>query len=175
MSIRLQLLQMSSSDKANLIEEQVLRHRDLLPELMACFFSDEVTVAQRAAFVLGHFGRKEPELLLPWLAEIVDAIEHPVHQAIRRNGVRYFAELDAPIDAELEERMIKLCGKFVADANSPTAIGAFSMQFVADRAERYPAAARKLCADLRKRMPKASRGFQNRGAKVLAKLEPEKA
>lgn len=168
MSIRLQLLQTNSSDKANRFEEQILRNRELLPELMACFFSDEVIVAQRAAFVVGHIGRKEPELFVPRLAEIVDAVEKPVHQAIRRNGVRYFAELDGDlIPAILEQRMVALCGEKV-----PTAIGAFSMQFVAERAELYPEAATKLCSDLRKRMPRASPGFQNRARKVLAKLEP---
>lgn len=173
MSIRLQLLQTNSSDKANRFEEQILRNRELLPELMACFFSDEVIVAQRAAFVVGHIGRKEPELFVPWLAEIVDAVEKPVHQAIRRNGVRYFAELDGDlIPAILEQRMVALCGEYVGDEKVPTAIGAFSMQFVAERAELYPEAATKLCSDLRKRMPRASPGFQNRARKVLAKLEP---
>ncbi|MFK7767180.1 MAG: hypothetical protein AB8B55_08155 [Mariniblastus sp.] len=173
MSIRSHLLEQHSRANADRILAMVLDNLDLLPELMACFFSDEITVAQRASQVVGDLGRQEPSLLLPWLEELVEATEKPVHQAIRRNAVRYFSELDEPIPSELETKMINLCGPFVSDPEVPTAIGAFAMQFIAVRADRYPTAAFKLCDDLRKRMPTASAGFQNRGRKLLKMLEPD--
>ena len=109
---------------------------------------------------------------MPWITDIVDAIENPVHQAIRRNGVRFFSELAKPLPAKIEKRLIRMCGQFVADRNVDVAIGVFSMSFIADRADRYPAEANQLCRDLRDRMPDASSGFANRANKVLKQLEP---
>ena len=93
MNLRKQLLVAYSRNNADIVMTHVQAHPESLPELMACFFSDEVTVAQRAAQVVGDIGRASPELLKPWWSEMVDASVNPVHQAIRRNTTRYFSEL----------------------------------------------------------------------------------
>ena len=141
-----------------------------LVELMACFFSDEVLVAQRAAHVVGLLGREDPQLLVPWWDELVQSAANPIHDAIRRNAIRYFSEQPEPLPKKLETRLIKLCGQFVADEKYSIAVGAFAMQFIADRATEYPHAAQKLCRDLRRRMDAASPGFRNRAEKILVKL-----
>lgn len=171
LSVRHELLLEHSRANADRIVGLVADDESLLVELMVCLFSDEVTVAQRAAFAVGIYGREYPARLLPWLEDLVGAIANPVHQAIRRCGVRYMSELTEPIPKSLEKRMIGLCVGFVADPETETAIGAFAMQFVADRSERYPAAAKTLIRDLKKRFPSASAGFQNRAGKLLKKLE----
>ena len=171
MIVREQLLVANSRANADRVLAMVGDDPELLVQLMVCFLGHEVRVAQRAAQVVGDFGRRDPDLLLPWLSDIVDAIENPIHQAIRRNGVRFFSELAEPLPAELEKRLIRMCGQFVADRNVDVAIGAFSMSFIADRADRYPAEANQLCKDLRDRMPDASSGFANRANKVLKQLE----
>jgi hypothetical protein len=171
MKVREQLLQENSRANADRVLAMIDDDLELVVELMGCFLSDEVVVAQRASQVFGDLGRRAPDLLLPWLNKIVDAIEEPIHQAIRRNGVRFFSELDEPIPPKLEARLISMCGGFVADRNVDVAIGAFSMSFVADRCDQYPEAAKKLCDDLRDRMPDASSGFANRARKVIKQLE----
>ena len=170
MNVREQLLIANSRANADRVLAMVGDDPELLVQLMVCFLSDEVRVAQRAAQVVGDLGRRDPDLLLPWLGEIVDAIENPIHQAIRRNGVRFFSELAEPLPAAMEKRLIRMCGQFVADRNVDVAIGAFSMSFIADRANRYPAEAIQLCKDLRDRLPDASSGFANRANKVLKQL-----
>ena len=172
MIVRKQLLVANSRVNADRVLAMVGDDPELLVQLMVCFLGDEVRVAQRAAQVVGDFGRRNPDPLLPWLSDIVDAIENPIHQAIRRNGVRFFSELAEPLPAKIEKRLIRMCGQFVADRNVDVAIGAFSMSFIADRADRYPAEANQLCKDLRDRMPDASSGFANRANKVLKQLAP---
>ncbi len=172
MIVREQLLVANSRANADRVLALVRDDPKLMVQLMVCFLSDEVRVAQRAAQVVGDVGRHDPDLLLPWLDDIVDAIENPIHQAIRRNGVRFFSELAKPLPAKLEKRLIRMCGQFVADRNVDIAIGAFSMTLIANRADRYPTEAKQLCKDLRERLPDASSGFANRGKKVLKQLEP---
>ena len=172
MIVREQLLVANSRANADRVLAMVGGNPELLVQLMVCFLGDEVRVAQRAAQVVGDFGRRDPDLLLPWLSDIVDAIENPIHQAIRRNGVRFFSELAEPLPAEMEAKLIRMCGQFVADRSVDTAIGAFSMSFIANRADRYPAEAIQLCKNLRNRLPDASTGFANRANKVLKQLAP---
>ena len=170
MIVREQLLVANSRANADRVLAMVMDDPERLVQLMVCFLSDEVCVAQRAAQVVGDVGRRNPDLLTPWLSEIVDAIENPIHQAIRRNGVRLFNELAEPVPADLEKRLIRMCSQFVADRSVDVAIGVFSMSFIADRANRYPAEANQLCKDLRDRMSNASSGFANRANKVLKQL-----
>lgn len=179
MNIRNQLRRAHSRANADLVAGYVLEsetNRDAnaderIVELMTCFLSEEVVVAQRAAQVVGLVGREAPRLLIPWFAELVDAAANPVHEAIRRNAIRYFSETKLPLPRKLEASLIELCNQFVADENVHTAIAAFSMQLVADRAADYPDAAQKLKQGLRQRLPNASAGFQNRAKKILSNLD----
>lgn len=170
MSLRKQLLEAHSRANADLVQAHVTANPELLPELMACFFSDEVTVAQRASQVVGNLGRACPEMLEPYWSGMVDAAITPVHSAIRRSVTRYFSELKIDIPIKLEKLLVDHCTDFVADPNEDVAIGAFSMTFVADRAAQYPQHAERLEQALIRLIPTRSVGFQNRGRKVLRQL-----
>lgn len=170
MNLRKQLLVANSRNNADIVMAHVQGHPESLPELMACFFSDEVIVAQRAAQVVGYIGRDSPEALKPWWNEMVDASANPVHQAIRRNVTRYFSELQLKLPKKLESKLIDDCTNFVADSGEGVAIAAFSMNFVADRAANYPQHAQRLARILVRLLPGRPPGFQNRGRKVLKQL-----
>ena len=170
MNLRKQLLVANSRNNADIVMAHVDAHPESLAELMACFFSDEVVVAQRAAQVVGDIGRASPALLQPWWSEMIDAAAAPVHQAIRRNVTRYFSELELKLPAKVEEKLVDQCINFVADSNEGVAIAAFSMTFVADRAAKYPEHAQRLERVLVRLLPSRPPGFQNRGRKVLKQL-----
>ena len=171
MNLRKQLLEAHSRANADLVQAHVVAHPESLPELMACFFSDEVIVAQRASQVVGNLGRAHPDWLEPYWSEMVASAISPVHSATRRSVTRYFSELKLEIPTTLEKELVDHCTNFVADPNEDVAIGAFSMTFVADRAAQYPQHAQRLEQALILLIPKRSTGFQNRGRKVLKQLE----
>jgi hypothetical protein len=170
MNLRKQLLVANSRNNADVVMRYVQDHPASLNELMACFFSDELIVAQRAAQIVGDLGRACPESLRPWWAEIADASASPVHQAVRRNATRYFSELNLELPKELESKLIEDFIGFVADPNEGVAIAAFSMTFIANRAAHYPEHAARLKRVLVRLMPARSPGFQNRSRKVLKQL-----
>lgn len=175
MNLRKQLLVVNSRNNADIVMTHVQGHPESLSELMACFFSDEVTVAQRASQVVGDIGRASPESLQPWWSEMADASADPVHQAIRRNVTRYFSELQLELPKKLESKLVDDCMNFVADPNVGVAIAVFSMNFVADRAAKHPQHAQRLERVLVRLLPGRSPGFQNHGRKVLRQLADLKA
>lgn len=172
MNIRSQLLSNHSRANADLIQRFVEDNPESLTELMACFFSDEVKVAQRAAMTVGNFGRSHPDLLKPWWDDLATAADDPIHAAIARAVVRYFSELPLTLPASLESRLIQRCVKAVIDPKEKTATSAFAMKFVTDRAARYPEQAKRLNAALIRLIPSGTPGFQNRGRKMIEQLKP---
>ena len=137
---------------------------------MACFLSDEVTVAQRAAQVVGDLGRRNPASLEPWWEEMLQAGQQPVHDAIRRNIARYFSELELTLPRELERSLVRLMTDWACDSQSPVAIVVFSMQFVANRAKRFSDEADQIRAQIESRLPTGSAGFKSRGKMILTQL-----
>ena len=170
MDIRTQLLRKHSRENADFVQQYVEQNPQSLIELMVCFFSEEIKVVQRAAQVVGNFGREHPEALSPWWGEMAEACENPIHIAIVRNVTRYFSELELKIEPDLERRLMELFGKYSFDAAQPVAVRVFAMQFIADRANRYPKYGPQLQTVLERDMPGGSTGFRNRGQKILKQL-----
>lgn len=170
MNIRRQLLQQNSRANADIVLNHVTDSPAAVVELMACFLSDEVTVAQRASQVVGDLGRQNPASLEPWWEEMLRAGQQPVHDAIRRNIARYFSELTLDLPRELERSLVQLLLAWSCDPQSPVAITVFSMQFVANRAQRFPDEADQIKAQIVSRLPTGSAGFQSRGKMILEQL-----
>jgi len=70
MNIRQQLLKKHSRENADFVETHVVKTPGAVVELMVCFLSDETTVVQRSAQVVGNLGRHHPEMLQPWWEEM---------------------------------------------------------------------------------------------------------
>jgi hypothetical protein len=172
MNIRQQLLKEHSRQNGDFIEEYVVRTPGAVIELMACFFSDETTVAQRSSQVVGNLGRHHPEMLQPWWEEMIEAGEVPIHIAIRRNVARYFCELELPIPEKLETRIANSFTRWSTDPDAPVAVAVFAMQFVADRYQQFPKLAKAIKKEIESRMESnsATPGFCNRGRKILKQI-----
>ena len=171
MNIRTQLLAAHSRANADVVQRHVEEHPESLPELIACLGSDEVKVAQRASMVVGNFGRSNPDALQPWWEDLVQAVDNPIHNAITRAVIRYFSELEMELPKKLESRLIDRCLQAVLAPEQKTAISAFAMKFITDRAAQYPEQAKRLNAALIRLIPSGSPGFQNRGRKMLEQLK----
>lgn len=170
MNIRQQLLKEHSKKNAEFVEAYVLRAPGAIVELMACFLSEEVKVAQRSAQVVGNLGRHCPEILRPWWEELIEAGVDPVHVAIRRNVARYFSELELPIPKKLDKRIAETFTEWATAPDVPVAVSVFAMQFVADRHRTYPGLAKTIRLEIESRMDTGSPGFCNRGRKILKQM-----
>ena len=171
MNIRQQLLRKHSQQNADFVEAHVVDTPGAIIQLMACFFSDEVKVAQRSSQVVGNLGRNHPKMLKPWWAEMIESGNRPVHQAIRRNVARYFSELELSIPKTLEATIVDSFTDWSCNSSSPVAVAVFAMQFVADRCQDYPKHAKRVRNAIESRLDSASPGFCNRGKKIIKQLD----
>ncbi len=106
-------------------------------ELMKLMLTDEYRVAQRAAYPIGYCVEKYPSLIKPWIGKMIKKMEdRTAHDAVRRNALRIFEEVDIPE---------KYCGilfdrsvKFLHDLSEPIAVRAFAISVMSNIAQKYP-------------------------------------
>jgi hypothetical protein len=135
---------------------------------MDCFFSKEMRICQRAAIAVGDIGVQQPQLLLPYLPKMLKAIEKPFHDAIVRNVVRVWQEMDIP--EKMQGPIFDRCFNYLNDPQIPVAIRAFSMKVCTNIALKYPDLKEELLLVIETHLPHGSSGFKSRGKKMAALL-----
>lgn len=167
-----QLLVEHSRANADLILEHVLADESRVTALMEIFLGEDYRTAQRAAMVVGDVGRAQPGWLQPWHGRMITAAATPPHDAIRRNVLRYFSELDIQgIGAEDEGYLVDLAFRLTADPEAAVAIRVFAMQVVANYVAKYPELKDELAGIIELTIAEGTTpGFRSRGKKILQKI-----
>jgi hypothetical protein len=167
-----QLMVEHSKANADRILEHVLVAESRVEALMEVFLGEEYRAAQRAAMVVGNLGRAQPGWLKPWHRRMIEAANQPIHDAVRRNVMRYFSELDiALIEEENEGYLVDLAFRLTADPEAAVAIRVFSMQVVANYVEKYPEFREELAGIIELTIAEGTTpGFRSRGKKILRQM-----
>ena len=110
----------------------------------------------------------------PWLIEkhlkpILENLQNPVHDAVKRNTIRIIQSMDIP--EELLGLTAELCFKFLNSGTEPVAIKAFSMTVLFNIVKKYPELKDELKMSIEDLLPYGSAGFKSRGRKILKSLE----
>ena len=94
--------------------------------LMRCFLSNEYKLAQRAAWSVSRAAQKYPELIKPYIKDLVAQLpKKDVHNAVTRNSIRILQQIKIP--EELHGDLMNSCFGFVESPSTPVAIKAFSL------------------------------------------------
>jgi hypothetical protein len=142
----------------------------LFDELMSIFYNADIRIIQRAAWVLGHVGIKNPQLLAPHISNMLDCLEKKeVIDAVKRNILRTLQEIKMP-EAH-EGQCTDICFKILLRPEEPAAIKAFAMKTLANICLKYPELADELCLIIKKNYEHESPAFRSRGRKVLKMFE----
>jgi hypothetical protein len=169
MELHQQIEHLSSKHEVN----EVVRFIDHRPEafatVMELFFSSRSRVAQRAAWVAGHCAERQPELILPYLEPMVNLINKPVNDGVKRNTLRMLQHVSLP--ESLQGVAADSCFEIIRSAKEATAVKVFALTVLYNVVKVYPELANELKLCITEQLPYASAGFQSRGKKILAKLE----
>ena len=113
MNIREELLkyQVQSKEQALRISDYANASCEHFQELMNCFLSEDVTLAQRAAWSVSWAAQKNPEIVQPHIGSLVNQLgRKDVHNAVIRNSVRVLENLDIP--DEFHGEILDACFNF---------------------------------------------------------------
>lgn len=144
-----------------------------LAALLEIFLGDNYRLSQRAAWVLSTVADQSPQLLELWLPQMVAKIHEPgVHDAVKRNVVRLFQEIEIP-EEQLDE-LADACFSFLADPKEAVAIRVFSMSVLENICRKIPELKPELRLLLEEHLPHGTAGFKSRGRKILKRLQAGK-
>jgi hypothetical protein len=136
---------------------------------MACYMSEDYRLAQRAAWSVGWAARKKPELVLPYLGEIVTRMQQAdASDATKRNAVRILAEVEIP--KALQGETMNACFGFIEDPKTPPAIKAFSLTVLFHLAKTYPEIKPELKLLIESNIQHQTPAFKSRAKKILPHL-----
>lgn len=138
-------------------------------ELMEIFLSRNRREAQLAAMAAGICFENHPDLVYPYMASLVDALENPVHDAVARCILRTFQFVRIP--GPLCGCVWDICFRYLSSAIQPTAIRVFAMTVLSNICMDYPELKSELQSLIEDCFPYGSAGFQSRAKKVLKKLK----
>jgi len=140
-----------------------------MKELMNCFFSKDKRLCQKTAWPMLHIALKNEKLIKPYYKNLVDNLNQPHHDAVIRNTVRLFQDVDIP--SSLEGKLYDRCFHYLVDSNYPTAIKAFSISILEKTADKFPELKHELISAIEDQFDHCTIGFQNRASKIIKRLK----
>ncbi len=170
MDLRKQLLTTHSKENTTLIVNYIDGDRERFDKLMKLFLYDEYRVIQRAAWVVGDVARLHPEIVMPYIPEMVENLKKPdVHIAAKRNTLRFLSETEIP--EEQWGELAELCFDYLTSIEEPVAIKVFSMTVLLSIVKKVPELKDELYYAIEDQLPYGTAGFKSRGKKTLKALE----
>ena len=167
-SLRDEILLIRSKKGASNLISKILNHQVELEALMACFFSDDWVLCQKASWPVTILADQRPELLEPYLERMLDNLSRPNHDAVVRNTIRTWEVMDIPED--LEGPIYDRCFEYFIDPGNAVAIRVFSMTVCTNIAMKHPSLAEEIIPVIEDNWDHATAAWRSRGRKELKRL-----
>lgn len=173
MNIKEEILKEHSKAQALKIANHACSGKQHFKALMKCFMSEEYRLAQRAAWSVSWAARKKPEMVRPYIKDLVLVLQKKeVHKAVVRNAVRILEALDIP--ETFHGDVMNACFGFIETPSTPAAIKAFSLTTLANLALTYPEIKAELKLIIEERWETETPAFRSRGKKILEAIQTTK-
>jgi hypothetical protein len=171
MNIREELLkqQIHFKKHAIVITEFAVSSDKNFKELIDCFLSKEICVAQRAAWSVNWAAQKKPEIVQPYVGILVDQLKRKdVHNAVIRNSLRILGNIDIP--EKFHGEVMDACFQFLQNRETAIAIKAFALTVLHNLSKIYPDIKNELRIIIEENMEYETAAYRSRGKKILARL-----
>ena len=171
MNIREELLkyQVQSKEQALRIAEFAASSEENFMELMDCFLSKNVKLAQRAAWSVSWAAIKNPEIVRPHVGLLVNQLtKTDIHNAVIRNSIWILQDLEIP--AAFHGELLSACFDFIQKRNTPIAVKAFSLNVLFNLSKIYPEIRNELRIIILQNIDYETAAFKSRANKILAKI-----
>jgi hypothetical protein len=137
MNLREQILSEHSKSNAVLIADWIGNNPQRFGALMQLLIKDEQKVVQRSAWVLSLVADKNPELITPYIEDMLAlSARANVHVAVRRNLTRLLHKF--PIPQNQHEAIMNLCFEWLMNPKETVAVRCYSMEILCNLSPTYP-------------------------------------
>jgi hypothetical protein len=166
MDLESEILKEHSKRQAVRIASWISKDKKRFRQLMTLFLKGEYRITQRSAWIVSLCSDKHPELIRPYLKQMIRRMQEPgVHDAVKRNVIRILQFIEIP-DALLGE-VTTVCFDYLVSPNEPIAVRVFSMTVLGNIAQKEPDLKHELQLIIEQQLTYGSLGFCSRAKKVM--------
>lgn len=166
----LSILQKERSKKTCIeVANYVGNNKERFAELIEIIIGKDIEMANRAAWVIPSIDiKKIDQLIQPFLKTMIELLNQPVHDAIKRNVVRMLQFTTIP--KKLQGITLEYCFQILNNPKEAVAIRVFAMTVLYNLTLQEPDLAHELYDIIEMHMEGALPGYKNRGGKILKDL-----
>ena len=167
------LLPDTSRLTADLAAQFVLEHPETFRDMLDASLAQEYPMAMRASRVVYLVAVAEPELVRPYLAEIVEKMPTLHDQSVIRNFLHVFDDFTDDLSEDDLAVLLKLCFDFIEDISQTIAIRTYSLKLLYLISQRVPEIKPEMISIIQLHLPESDPGFYSQATKILRKLNRE--
>jgi len=168
MSLASNILNIKRKHDARNIASQVVDGIYPIQELMDLFFSDDWVLCQKTSWPLTMIADKDPEILKPYIQQMINHLDRAQHDAVIRNTIRSWQAMKIP--EEFEGPIYDKCFEYFADPQYAIAIRVFSMTVCSNIAMRHPSLAHEIIPIIEDHWDHGTPAWRSRGRQELKRL-----
>jgi hypothetical protein len=171
MNLVTELLYENSRYNVNRIVRMVEENPDLIGKLVQLTLRKDFKIPARASWVLTHCYDTMPELVRPYLKELILATPEFLHTGTRRNILRILSFEEIPEESQVF--LLDHCLQWLISKKEPIAVKAHAMGILSNLALKEPDLKNEIIPVLLDILPDASMGIRARARQVLKKMGEE--
>jgi hypothetical protein len=166
----LSILQKERSKKTCIeVADYIGNSKERFAELIEIITSKDLEMANRAAWVIPSIADKNiDQLIQPYLKTVIELLNKPVHDAIKRNALRMLQF--ATIPEKLQGITLEYCFQLLNNPKEAIAIRVYAMTVLYNLTLQEPDLAHELYDSIEMHMHGALPGYKSRGGKILKAL-----
>jgi hypothetical protein len=169
MDYKKELLREHSKKQCNRIAANALLTKSNFKKLIDVYLAGPYRITQRAAWPISVCVERNPNIILPYLSQIVKFLESEnIHDAVKRNTLRLMQFVEIP--KRMHAKVLDVCFKYLNDPHEPVAIHVFAMTVIAKLASEHTEIKKELSILIEDKLPYSSAAFRSRGSKILNQM-----
>ena len=137
-------------------------------KIIDIIYTAEAPLPHRASWLLTVISRKHPELIKPYISQLINKIEKTKIGGIKRNIIGALGTQKIP--EKLKGKMITICFDLILSPSEPVAVKVLSLDILMPLVKEFPDLKNEFRSVIEDQIPKTSIAFKTRAQKILSKF-----
>jgi len=155
---------------AEIAAEAVGSNPELFREIYELAVNGNRLMAMRASRVVGLCALRHPQLVKPYIADIIDVLPHHPNHSLRRNFAKILTAHELPTEPVLIVKLLNICFDWIYSPHEKVAVKVYSLDILTKIAMQEPEISNEINLAIEDQLDKTSVAFRTYSKKVMRKL-----
>jgi hypothetical protein len=160
----------SSRRSADMAVSVIGNNPEIFRKFLDFAMQDNSRYAMRAARVIQIASHNYPELVRPYLKEIILRLPDLKNDGLKRGMAKILIERSFDHDEETLGILVATCFDWLMDPAQKPAIKVYSMEILYKVSQVYPEIKNELISSIEEQLPRSGTAVKSRGKQILAKF-----